>query len=51
MAMGSIVTYGEEILETFAQRGEQVTGTLDLTYGSGEARLLPDQWLPVGWQG
>lgn len=40
----------ERVAETFAQRGEQITGTLDLTYGSGEARLLPDRWLPVGWQ-
>lgn len=40
----------ERVIETFAQRGERVTGTLDLTYGSGEARVLPTRWLPEGWQ-
>lgn len=36
----------QRVLETFAQRGERVTGTLDLTYGESEARLLTDRWLP-----
>lgn len=36
----------QRVLETFAQRGEAVTGTLDLTYGDSEARLLTERWLP-----
>lgn len=36
-------------LETLALSGEQVTGTLDLTYGDGQARLLPERWLPENW--
>ena len=36
----------QRVLETFAQRGERVTGTLDLTYGEDEARLLTERWLP-----
>lgn len=36
----------QRVLETFAQRGETVTGTLDLTYGDSEARLLTERWLP-----
>lgn len=36
----------QRTLETFAQRGETVTGTLELTYGDSEARLLTEQWLP-----
>lgn len=34
------------VLETFEQRGETVSGTLDLTYGDNTARLLTSQWLP-----
>ncbi len=37
----------QRVLETFAQRGESVTGTLDLTYGDSEARLLTERWLPA----
>lgn len=37
----------QRVLETFAQRGETVTGTLDLTYGDSEARLLTERWLPT----
>lgn len=36
----------QRVLETFQQRGEAVTGTLDLTYGDDQARLLTDRWLP-----
>lgn len=36
----------QRVLETFEQRGERVTGTLDLTYGEDEARLLTERWLP-----
>lgn len=36
----------QRVLETFAQRGEKVTGTLDLTFGEDEARLLTERWLP-----
>ncbi len=36
----------QRVLETFQQRGEAVTGTLDLTYGDDQARLLTEQWLP-----
>ena len=34
-------------LETMDERGVARTGTLDLTYGEGEARLLPERWLPA----
>lgn len=40
----------QRVLETFAQRGERVTGTLDLTYGEDEARLLTERWLPAGYR-
>lgn len=36
----------QRVLETFSERGERVTGTLDLTYGDDRARLLTDRWLP-----
>ncbi len=36
------------VIETFQERGEAVTGTLDLTYGDERARLLPARWLPEG---
>lgn len=41
----------QRVLEKFQQQGETVTGTLDLTYGNEQARLLPEQWLPEGWKG
>ncbi|MCI9403215.1 MAG: FtsQ-type POTRA domain-containing protein [Oscillospiraceae bacterium] len=37
------------VLDTFGAQGEQVRGTLDLTYGGKDARLLPDRWLPENW--
>jgi cell division protein FtsQ len=36
----------QRVLETFQQRGETVAGTLDLTYGDDQARLLTERWLP-----
>lgn len=36
----------QRTLETLGQQGERVTGTLDLTYGDGQARLLTTRWLP-----
>lgn len=36
----------QRVLESFAQRGEIVTGTLDLTYSGKQARLLTGRWLP-----
>ncbi len=36
----------QRVLETFQQRGESVSGTLDLTYGDEQARLLTERWLP-----
>lgn len=36
----------QRVLETFQQRGEAVAGTLDLTYGDEQARLLTERWLP-----
>ncbi len=36
----------QAVMDTFAQRGERVTGTLDLTYGDDQARLLTERWLP-----
>jgi len=40
-----------QVVETFQERGEALTGTLDLTYGDEQARLLPTRWLPEGWTG
>ncbi|MCI5705322.1 MAG: FtsQ-type POTRA domain-containing protein [Pseudoflavonifractor sp.] len=37
----------QRVMETFAQRGEAVTGTLDLTYGDEQARLLTSRWTPA----
>ena len=36
----------QAVMDTFAQRGERVAGTLDLTYGDDRARLLTERWLP-----
>ena len=36
----------QRVMETFQQRGETVTGTLDLTYGDEQARLLTGRWTP-----
>ena len=36
-------------LETLQESGEKVRGTLDLTSGDSEARLLPERWLPENW--
>ena len=36
----------QQTLETFAQQGETVAGTLELTYGDAQARLLTERWLP-----
>lgn len=36
----------QRVLETFEERGERITGTLDLTYGEDQARLLTERWLP-----
>lgn len=38
----------ERVLE---QQGERVTGTLYLTYGEEEARLLTERWLPDEYRG
>lgn len=37
------------VLETYYQRGETITGTLYLTYGENQARLLPNLWHPQDW--
>ena len=39
----------QRVLDTFAQRGETVQGTLDLTYEGKQARLLSTRWTPEGW--
>ena len=36
----------QRVIEVFREQGEEVVGTLDLTYGDDQARLLPDRWLP-----
>lgn len=36
----------QRVMETFQERGETVTGTLDLTYGDEQARLLTSRWTP-----
>jgi len=43
----------QRAIEALEQQGETVTGTLDLTYGGDEARLLTEQWLPQSgnWKG
>ena len=38
-------------LETMDQRGLPRTGTLDQNYESAEIHLLPERWLPSGWEG
>lgn len=38
-------------LETMDAEGVPRTGTLDLTYGDDQARLLPERWLPEGYTG
>lgn len=42
--------YFQRVLETFQQRGEDISGTLDLTYGDERARLLTERWLPQDQQ-
>ncbi|MCI8651060.1 MAG: FtsQ-type POTRA domain-containing protein [Oscillospiraceae bacterium] len=37
----------QRVLESFSQRGEDISGTLDLTYGDDQARLLTERWLPA----
>lgn len=44
--MDGLVFRLQRTIETFQQRGEVVTGTLDLTYGDGKAHLLTERWLP-----
>ena len=41
----------KQVLKTFEEQGQAVSGTLDLTYGDEQARLLPTRWLPEGWVG
>ncbi len=36
----------QRVVETFAEQGERLMGTLDLTYGDDQARLLTERWLP-----
>jgi len=36
----------QRVVETFEEREERLTGTLDLTYGDDQARLLTERWLP-----
>jgi cell division protein FtsQ len=36
----------KRVLETMDQQGVDRQGTLDLTYGDGEAHLLPERWTP-----
>ena len=35
--------------EYFIANGERMEGTLELTWGTAEARLLPERWLPPAW--
>ena len=36
----------QRVVETFQNNGERLTGTLDMTYGDKQARLLTERWLP-----
>ena len=36
----------QRTIEVLSEQGEEAVGTLDLTYGDDQARLLPDRWLP-----
>lgn len=36
----------QRVEETFRDNGERLTGTLDMTYGDKQARLLTERWLP-----
>ena len=40
--------YLQQTLWTMDEEGIPRNGTLDLTYGTAEARLLPERWLPDG---
>ncbi len=40
----------QRVEETFAQQGEPLTGTLDLTDRDMKAHLLPERWLPENWR-
>ena len=40
----------QRVLETFAQQGEPIRGTLDLTYEGKQARLLSSRWTPDDWE-
>ena len=40
--------YLQQTLWTMDEEGIPRNGTLDLTYGASEARLLPERWLPEG---
>lgn len=37
----------QRVVQTFEEQGEWLAGTLDLTYGDEQARLLPERWLPL----
>ena len=39
------------VLDAFQERGEPLTGTLELNYGKQEIRLLVERWLPEGQAG
>jgi len=41
----------QRTLETLEAQGERAMGTLDLTYGDGQARLLTSRWTPAEDQG
>ena len=41
--------YLRQTLLAMDERGIARTGTLDLTYETQEAHLLPERWLPDGW--
>lgn len=36
----------QRVEETFRDNGERLAGTLDMTYGDKQARLLTERWLP-----
>lgn len=36
----------QRVEETFRDNGERLSGTLDMTYGDKQARLLTERWLP-----
>lgn len=47
---GEVALRLQRVVETFAQGGEVLSGTLDLTSRDMKAHLLNERWLPENWR-